>query len=164
MLVGFVIVSPTRPYHFCTLMWGFLWQQKHFSEITIIFSLMGLRIEMCQIWIRDKSFDEHWTWWLIIRSQLIETYISFDSDVKIIGVKLSGCFQITPCFEKNCFYSHHMVNSHVILMRLTVMMLESIANKMRLVAYTDVRVLDELGVLLYPFISCFAVTLHAFWF
>ena len=57
-----------------------------------------------------------------------------------------------------------MVNSHVILMKLTVMMLELIANKMRLVAYTDVRVLDELGVLLYPFRSCFAVTLHAFWF
>ena len=38
-----------------------------------------------------------------------------------------------------------MVNSHVILMKLTVMMLELIANKMRLVAYTDVRVLDELS-------------------
>ena len=43
-----------------------------------------------------------------------------------------------------------MVNSHVILMRLTVMMLESIANKIRLVAYTEVRVFDELGGILYP--------------
>ena len=43
-----------------------------------------------------------------------------------------------------------MVNSHVILMKLTVMMLESIANEMRLVAYTEVRVLDELGGILYP--------------
>ena len=50
-------------------------------------------------------------------------------------------------------------------MKLTVMMLELIANKMRLVAYTDVRVLNELGVLLiYSSRSCFAVTLHAFWF
>ena len=43
-----------------------------------------------------------------------------------------------------------MVNSHVILMRLTVMMLESIAIKMGLVAYTDIVVLDEIGVLQYP--------------
>ena len=57
-----------------------------------------------------------------------------------------------------------MVNSHVILMRLTVMMLESIANKMRLVAYTEVRVLNELGVPLYPFRCCFVVALYAFLF
>ena len=43
-----------------------------------------------------------------------------------------------------------MVNSLVILVRLSVMMLKSIANKIRLVAYTDVRVLDELGGILYP--------------
>ena len=55
-----------------------------------------------------------------------------------------------------------MVNSNVILMKLTVMMLESIANKMRLVSYTDVRVLDELGVLLYPFRSYFAVRMFKF--
>ena len=41
-----------------------------------------------------------------------------------------------------------MVNAYVILMRLTVMMLESIANRMTLVAYTDIGVWDELGVLL----------------
>ena len=57
-----------------------------------------------------------------------------------------------------------MVNSHVILMRLTVMMLESIANKMRLVAYTDVRVLDELVGILYPSDAVFLATLYAFLF
>ena len=51
-----------------------------------------------------------------------------------------------------------MVNSHVILMRLTVMMLESIANKMRLVAYTEVRVLDELGGISYPSDAVFSCT------
>ena len=48
-----------------------------------------------------------------------------------------------------------MVNSHAILMGLTVMMLESIANKMRLVAYTKIRVLDELGGILYPLDAVF---------
>ena len=57
-----------------------------------------------------------------------------------------------------------MVNSHVILMRLTVMMLESIANKMRLVAYTEVRVFDELGGILYPPRCCFLAALYAFLF
>ena len=57
-----------------------------------------------------------------------------------------------------------MVNSHVILMRLTVMMLESIANKMRLVAYTEVRVLDELGGILYPSDAVFLAALYAFLF
>ena len=57
-----------------------------------------------------------------------------------------------------------MVNSHVILMRLTVMMLELIANKMRLVAYTEVRVFDELGGILYPPDSVFLAALYAFLF
>ena len=58
-----------------------------------------------------------------------------------------------------------MVNSHVILMRLTVMMLsESIANKMRVVAYTEVRVLDELGGILYPSDAVFLAALYAFLF
>ena len=35
------------------------------------------------------------------------------------------------------------------------MMLESIANKMRVVAYTEVRVLDELGCILYPLDAVF---------
>ena len=50
-----------------------------------------------------------------------------------------------------------MVDSHVILMRLTVMILESIANKMRVVAYTEVRVLDELGGILYPSDAVFSL-------
>ena len=57
-----------------------------------------------------------------------------------------------------------MVNSHVILMRLTVIMLESIANKMRLVAYTEVRVLDELGGILYPSDAVFIAALYALLF
>ena len=40
-------------------------------------------------------------------------------------------------------------------MKLTVMMLESIATKMTLVEYTDVGVWDELGVLLYPLDAIF---------
>ena len=43
-----------------------------------------------------------------------------------------------------------MVNSHVILMRLTVIMLESMTIKITLVAYTDVGVRDELGGISYP--------------
>ena len=45
------------------------------------------------------------------------------------------------------------------------MMLESIANEMRLVAYTDVRVFDELGDISYPSARCcFLAAVYAFLF
>ena len=54
-----------------------------------------------------------------------------------------------------------MVKDDVILMRLTVMMHESIVIKMALATYTDIGVWADLGALLYPLSCCFSVALYS---